>query len=35
MGSEDGKVLLWDIEKTESHHFREPKQKAYEFFNPF
>ena len=35
MGSEDGNIFIWDIEKTGSNHYKEAKQKAYEFFNPF
>ena len=35
MGSEDGNIFLWDIEKTGSNHYKDPKQKAYEVFNPF
>lgn len=35
IGSEDGNIFLWDIEKTGSNHYKEAKQKAYEFFNPF
>jgi ribosomal protein S11 len=35
MGSEDGNIFIWDIEKTGSNHYKDAKQKAYEFFNPF
>ena len=35
MGSEDGNIFIWDIEKTGTNHYKDPKQKAYEFFNPF
>lgn len=34
-GSEDGNVFQWDIGKIGSNHYRDPKQKAYEFFNPY
>jgi hypothetical protein len=35
MGSEDGNIFIWDIEKTETNYYKNAKQKAYEFFNPF
>jgi hypothetical protein len=35
MGSEDGNIFIWEIEKTSSNHFKEAKPKGYEFFNPF
>ena len=34
MGSEDGNIFLWDINRS-GNHFRDAKQKAYEYFNPF
>ena len=35
MGSEDGNIYIWDIERTSTNHFKEPKVKSYEYFNPF
>lgn len=35
MGSEDGNIFIWDIEKTSTNHYKEAKPKGYEFFNPF
>jgi WD40 repeat protein len=35
MGSEDGNIFLWDIEKSGTLHYKDAKQKAYELFNPF
>lgn len=35
MGSEDGNIFIWEIEKSSSNHYKEAKPKGYEFFNPF
>ena len=38
MGSEDGNIFMWNIEMTHTRRYRrsdKPKQKAYEYFNPF
>ena len=35
MGSEDGNIFIWDIQKTKTNYYLNAKQKSYEFFNPF
>ena len=35
LGSEDGSVYLWDIDRIGNNLFREAKQKGYEAFLPF
>ena len=35
MGSEDGNIFIWDIQKTQTNYYLNAKQKSYEFFNPF
>ena len=35
MGSEDGQVYFWEVNRQGQHYFQEAKPKGYEAFNPF